>query len=199
MPVHDGSRSNQDERLPPPGPERSQRNPKQLVQGSQSMVRSLRVQSQQLLMESQIFEDEVLAGAESADYPAEEMSERHDHGKNLIEKVRNELCAKSFILWVYDVLARHRDSNPANLRNFHRYWYPNLFVVSIKNEQHLGGIAFSQSAMGHLLCQIFLDVLGSLKKLGEKRIRKSGIFEVWANAELSRVMDLSYHWKRKLN
>ena len=33
--------------------------------------------------------------------------------------------------------------------------------------------------MGHLLCQIFLDVLGSLKKLGEKRIRKSGIFEVW--------------------
>jgi hypothetical protein len=32
MPVHDGSRSDQDERLPPPGP-RSQRNPEQLVQG----------------------------------------------------------------------------------------------------------------------------------------------------------------------
>ena len=53
--------------------------------------------------------------------------------------------------------------------------------------------------MGHLLCQIFLDVLGSLKELGEKRIRKSGIFEVWANSELSRVLDHSYHWKRKLN
>jgi hypothetical protein len=48
MPVHDGSRSDQDERLPPPGPARSQRNPEQLVQGGQSTARSLRVQSQQL-------------------------------------------------------------------------------------------------------------------------------------------------------
>ena len=46
------ARSDQDERLPPLGPERSQRNPKQLVQGSQSRARSLRVQSQQLLMKS---------------------------------------------------------------------------------------------------------------------------------------------------
>ena len=106
MPVHDGSRSDQDERLPPPGPERSQRNPEQLVQGSQSTARSLRVQSQQLLTQSQVFEDEVLPGTESADHPAEEMPERHDHGKNLIGTVRIELFAKSFILQVYDVLAR---------------------------------------------------------------------------------------------
>src|SRR5271167_2437309 len=52
MPVHDGSRSDQDERLPPPGPEGFQRNPEQLVQGSQSTARSLRVQSQQLLTQS---------------------------------------------------------------------------------------------------------------------------------------------------
>ena len=96
-------------------------------------------------------------------------------------------------------MAERWDSNPANLRNFHRYWYPNLFVVSIENEQQWAELHFSQSAMGHLLCQIFLDVLGSLKELGEKRIRKSGIFEVWANSELSRVLDHSYHWKRKLN
>jgi hypothetical protein len=38
---------------------------------------------EQLLVESQIFEDEVLAGAKSADHPAEEMSEQRDHGKNL--------------------------------------------------------------------------------------------------------------------
>jgi hypothetical protein len=36
------------------------------------------------------------------------MPERHDHGKNLIQIVRIELFAKSFILWMYDVLARHR-------------------------------------------------------------------------------------------
>ncbi len=41
MPVHDGSRSDQDERLPPPGPAHSQRNPEQFVQGSQSTARSL--------------------------------------------------------------------------------------------------------------------------------------------------------------
>ena len=47
-------------------------------------------------------------GTESADHPAEEMPERHDHGKNLIGTVRIELFAKSFTLRVYDVLARHR-------------------------------------------------------------------------------------------
>jgi hypothetical protein len=60
MPVHDGSRSDQDERLGAPGPERSQRNPEQFVQGSQSTARLLRVQSQQLPTESQVLEDEVL-------------------------------------------------------------------------------------------------------------------------------------------
>ena len=107
MPVHDASRSNQDERLPPPRPERSQRNPEQLVQGSQSSARSLRVQSEQLQTESQVFKDEVLAGAKRADDPPEEMSERHDHVKNVTETSRIQLCAKSFILQVYDVLARH--------------------------------------------------------------------------------------------
>ena len=59
-----------------------------------------------MLTERQVFEDEVLPGTESADHPAEEMAEPHDHGKNLIGTVRIELFAKSFILWVCDVLAR---------------------------------------------------------------------------------------------
>ena len=87
MPVHDGSRSDQDERLGPPGPERSQRNPEQLVQGSQSSARPLLVQSEQLLAESQVFEDEVLARAKRADDPPEEMSKRHNHGKNCSGKI----------------------------------------------------------------------------------------------------------------
>jgi hypothetical protein len=84
-----------------------QRNPEQLVQGRQSTARSLRVQSQQLLTESHVFKDEVLPRSESADHPPKEMPKRQDHGKNLIGKVRIEPCAKSFILWVYDVLASH--------------------------------------------------------------------------------------------
>lgn len=35
------------------------------------------------------------------------MPERQDHGKNIIGKVRINPGAKSFILWVYDVLARY--------------------------------------------------------------------------------------------
>src|SRR6516225_10205783 len=108
MPVHDGSRSNQDERLPPPRPERSQRKPEQLVQGSQSSARALRMQSEQLPTESQVFEDEVLAGAQRADDPPEEMQERHNHGKNIIGTIRIQCCAKSFVLQMYDVFARHR-------------------------------------------------------------------------------------------
>jgi hypothetical protein len=35
------------------------------------------------------------------------MSERYDHGENSIGKIRIQLFTKSFILQVYDVLARH--------------------------------------------------------------------------------------------
>ena len=107
MPVQDGSRSDQDERPPPPGLAHSQRNPEQFVQGSQSAARSLRVQSQQLPTESQVFEYEVHPATERTDQPAEEMSERHDHGKTFSGKDRIKLCAKSFISQVYDLLARH--------------------------------------------------------------------------------------------
>jgi hypothetical protein len=79
----------------------------------ESPARLLRVQSQQLPTESQVLEDEVLTGTENADQPTEEMPERHDHSRNYIEMVRIELCAKSFILQVYDVLARHNLAHPA--------------------------------------------------------------------------------------
>jgi len=76
MPVHDGSRSDQNERLPPPGPASLQRNPEPLVQGRQSTARSLRVQSQQLLTKGEVFKDKVLPGTKSADHRPEEMPER---------------------------------------------------------------------------------------------------------------------------
>jgi hypothetical protein len=73
------------------------------------------VQSQQLPTKSHVFEDEVLAGTESAGYPGEEMSERHDHTKNFSGRDRIKLCAKSFISQVYDLLARQwfRNCEPA--------------------------------------------------------------------------------------
>jgi hypothetical protein len=49
------------------------------------------------------------------------MPERHDHDKNLIGTVQIGLFAKSFILRVYDVLARHTglaaDDSPLILRD----------------------------------------------------------------------------------
>ena len=92
MPVHDGSRSDQDERRPPPGPERSQRNPEQFVQGSQSTARLLRVQSQQLLTKSEVFKDKVLPGTKSANHRTEEMPERHVHARILSENFESCLA-----------------------------------------------------------------------------------------------------------
>jgi hypothetical protein len=77
---------------------------------------SLRVQRQQLPTESQVLEDEVFPGTENADQATEEMSERHDHSRNYIGKVRIELCAKSFILQVYDVSARHNPERSSGQR-----------------------------------------------------------------------------------
>jgi len=65
------------------------------------------VQSEQLPTESQVFDDEVLSRARRADDPPEEMPERHNHGNNIIGTIRLQFCAKSFILQIYDVLARH--------------------------------------------------------------------------------------------
>jgi hypothetical protein len=65
------------------------------------------VQGQQLLTESRVFEHEVLTGTESADHPAKDMPERHDHGKNPIGTSRILPFTKSLILRLYDVLARH--------------------------------------------------------------------------------------------
>jgi len=45
------------------------------------------MQSRQLPTESQVLEDEVLTGTESADEPPEEMSKRHNHGKNCSGKI----------------------------------------------------------------------------------------------------------------
>jgi hypothetical protein len=90
------------------------------------------MQSQQLLTESQVFEDEVLAGTESADYPAEEMSERHDHGKNFSGKDRIKLCAKSFISQVYDLLARH---TPPENRAKHKSFGSQLECAGINRRE----------------------------------------------------------------
>jgi hypothetical protein len=69
------------------------------------------VQSQQLLTQSHVFEDEIFSGTESADNPSQEMSERHDygrnHGQNLIE-TRSIRLIKSFILRGPGVLMRDR-------------------------------------------------------------------------------------------
>jgi hypothetical protein len=46
--------------------------------------------SQPWLTQSQVFEDEVLPGTESADHPPEEMPERGRDGKNLIGTVQIE-------------------------------------------------------------------------------------------------------------
>jgi hypothetical protein len=78
MPTNNRSRCDQDERLFPSSPEPSQHYPEQLVQRSESMARLFGVQSQQLLAEGQIFEDEILSGTERTHEPSQEMAERNE-------------------------------------------------------------------------------------------------------------------------
>src|ERR1022692_564881 len=68
----------------------------------------LGVKSQQLLTQGKIFEDEILAGPECTNNPAEEVPEPYDHAQNLTGTLPIELGAKSLILRVYDVLMNDR-------------------------------------------------------------------------------------------
>jgi len=101
------------------------------------MPRPLRVQSQQLLTERQVFKDEVLPGPESADHPPEEMPKQHNHGENLI---RIELCAKVFILQAYYVLARDTASEASDFperSNWSRVFnWPRAFEVGFDGSYH---------------------------------------------------------------
>jgi hypothetical protein len=67
-------------------------------------ARALGVKSEQLLTQGKIFEDEILAGPECTNNPAEDVPEPYDHAQNLTGTLPIELGAKSLILRVYDVL-----------------------------------------------------------------------------------------------
>ncbi len=69
------------------------------------------MKSQQLLTQSKIFENEILAGAKGTAKPAEHLPEQHDHDKNLTGTLPIELAAKSLILRVYDVLMNDSSRN----------------------------------------------------------------------------------------
>jgi len=64
MPVHDGPRSDQDERLSPPGPERSQRNPRTACAGAVQSTARVVACAEPAIADGQpgFFEDEVLPG-----------------------------------------------------------------------------------------------------------------------------------------
>jgi hypothetical protein len=68
------------------------------------------VKSEQLLTQGKIFEDDILAGPECTNNPAEEVPEPYDHAQNLTGTLPIELGAKSLILRVYDVLMNDRSA-----------------------------------------------------------------------------------------
>jgi hypothetical protein len=70
------------------------------------------VKSEQLLTQGKIFEDDILAGPECTNNPAEEVPEPYDHAQNLTGTLPIELGAKSLILRVYDVLMNDNGRRP---------------------------------------------------------------------------------------
>lgn len=79
---------NQDERLLPSEPKASQQDPEQPLPSTQSSVRSLGVQREQLLAESEVFQDEILMGTASTDHPTEKMPKAQEHGRILSKGLR---------------------------------------------------------------------------------------------------------------
>ena len=62
------------------------------------------MQSEELLTQGEVFQDEILAGTKGTAKPAEEVPEPYDHAENLTGTLPIELGAKSLILPVYDLL-----------------------------------------------------------------------------------------------
>ena len=94
MPIHNGSGCDENERRFPSRPQPSQHDPKHLVPSRESTARSFDVQRQQLLAESQIFQNEVLTGTESTENPTEKMAKSQDHGPNFTGTRRTPLPSK---------------------------------------------------------------------------------------------------------
>src|ERR1035441_8198210 len=69
MPADNGSGCHLDERFLPSSPALSQYDPEQLVGRSESPARALGVNSEQLLTQGKIFEDDILAGPECTASP----------------------------------------------------------------------------------------------------------------------------------
>src|SRR5438034_1085537 len=110
MPIDDRSRRHEDKRSFPSRPDSSQGNPEQFVYRRQAATRSFGVKHQQLLTESQVFKDEILAGAENANDPADQVPEGGDHGRKSYRIAAQRVVSKSFILRMQEVLSRARVS-----------------------------------------------------------------------------------------
>jgi hypothetical protein len=70
MPANHGLRGDKDQRSLPAGPNFSQNDPEQPVDGTQSRTRSLWVQSRQLLPKGEVLEQEFSPGAKGGDQPS---------------------------------------------------------------------------------------------------------------------------------
>src|ERR1039458_5652986 len=62
------------------------------------------MQNQQLLSQSKILEDQILAGLEGHDDPAYEVTEQSDHGREYYRNGFKTVVAKLLDLWVRQVL-----------------------------------------------------------------------------------------------
>ena len=80
------------------------------------------MKSEQLLTQGKIFEDDILAGPECTNHPAEDVPEPYDHAQNLTGTLPIELAAKSLILRVYDVLMNDREYNTRSLALWRWHW-----------------------------------------------------------------------------
>jgi len=86
MPSYHRSWRDEDQRPVPSQPKPSEANPEQLMNDRQATTRPFGVQRQQLLAESKVLEDEILARAEDGNNPADKVPEKGDHGSKILSR-----------------------------------------------------------------------------------------------------------------
>ena len=84
VPPHHGLRSDQDERPLPAGPRSSKHEPEELVESSETGVRPFGMESQKLLTQGKVLQNEILSGLQDADHPAAKIAAQQNHDENLI-------------------------------------------------------------------------------------------------------------------
>jgi hypothetical protein len=94
VPANDGLRLNEDQRPFPPRPEPPQDHPEEFVESGKSRLRVLLLQNAELLVQSQVFQKQMMAGIDRSDEQDKQEPQRTKHEPVLAEAQENRAVSR---------------------------------------------------------------------------------------------------------